>query len=192
VQITPAGITTGAGNINAFSHTVGASFVANSTGIYTTGVVNTATITGLSNTLVLSGNTSKIATLLTNAAEVTNVSATAATGTINYYIASQSVLYYTTAASSTWTPNISFSPTSALDSAMSTGQTISIVFLVTQGTTPYYSSLFSIDNTSITPKWQGGSSPSSGTSSGVDAYTYTIIKTGSAAYTVFASVTSFA
>lgn len=190
VQITPTSITTG-GTINAFSHTVSTSFVANSLGVYTTGVVNTAAITGLSNTLVLAGNSSKIATILTNAAETTNVSATAATGTISYYVASQSVLYYTTAASANWTPNVAFSATTTLNNAMAPNQTITIAFLVTQGSTPYYSSDLYIDGTAVTPKWQGGSAPSAGNADGVDMYTYTIIKTGTSTYTAFASVTQF-
>jgi hypothetical protein len=48
-----------------------------------------------------------------------------------------------------------------------------------------------IDGTSVTPKWQGGSAPTSGNASGIDVYSYTIIKTGSAAYNVLASITQF-
>jgi len=75
---------------------------------------------------------------------------------------------------------------------MSTGQTITIAFMVTNGSTAYYQSAFTIDGTSVTPKWQGGTAPTAGDASSTDIYTYTIVKTGSAAYTVFASVTKFA
>jgi hypothetical protein len=44
----------------------------------------------------------------------------------------------------------------------------------------------------VTPKWQGGTAPTSGNASSIDSYTYVIIKTGSAAFTVLASVTKFA
>ena len=64
--------------------------------------------------------------------------------------------------------------------------------MVTNGATAYYQSSFTIDGTAVTPKWQGGTAPSAGDASAVDIYTYTIVKTGSAAYTVFASVTKFA
>jgi hypothetical protein len=139
----------------------------------------------------LQGNSSSLAAILTNAGETINVSATAATGTINYFVNSQSVLYYTTAATANWTANVSFSSGTTLNSAMADGQVVTISFLATQGGTAYYNNGFKIDNVSITPKWQGGTAPSAGNASGIDAYTYTIIKTGSSAYTVLASVTQF-
>ena len=75
---------------------------------------------------------------------------------------------------------------------MATGQTMTVVFLVTQGSTAYYNSVFQIDGTNVTPKWQGGTAPSSGNASAVDVYTYAITKTASATYTVLASQTKFA
>ena len=74
---------------------------------------------------------------------------------------------------------------------MSTGQTLTIVLMATQGATPYYNSVIQIDGTTITPKYQGGSAWISGNQSGIDVYTYTIIKTGSATYTVLTSQTQF-
>jgi hypothetical protein len=74
---------------------------------------------------------------------------------------------------------------------MSTGESITAAFLVTQGSTAYYNSAVQIDGASVTPKWQGGTAPTVGNASGVDAYTYTIIKTGSAAFTVFAAQVQF-
>jgi hypothetical protein len=75
---------------------------------------------------------------------------------------------------------------------MATGQTVTIAFLVTQGSTAYYASAMTIDGTSVTPKWQGGTAPSVGNASAIDVYTYTITKTASATYTVLASQTKFA
>jgi len=138
------------------------------------------------------GSSSVLAAVLTNAAEVCTVSATAATGTINYDVTTQSVLYYTTNASANWTLNVRASSGTSLNTAMSTGQSLTIAFLVTQGGTAYYESAFQIDGNAITPKWQGGAAPTAGNASGVDVYTYTIVKTGSAAFTVFASQTKFA
>ena len=129
---------------------------------------------------------------LTNTGEVTTVSATAATGTINYDVITQSVLYYTTNASGNWTLNIRGNSTTSLNTFMATNQSITIAFLVTQGSPAYYQSALTIDGSSVTPKWQGGSAPTSGNASGVDIYTVTVIKTGSATYTAFASQTQFA
>jgi hypothetical protein len=63
---------------------------------------------------------------------------------------------------------------------------------VTNGATAYYNSAVQIDGSSVTPKWQGGTAPSTGNSSAIDVYTYTIVKTGSATFTVFASQTKYA
>lgn len=129
---------------------------------------------------------------LTNTGEVATISATAATGTINYDVITQSVLYYTSNSSANWTLNIRGSASTSLNTFMSTGQSITIAFLVTQGATPYYQSALTIDGSSVTPKWQGGSAPTAGNASGVDIYTVTVVKTGSAAFTAFASLTQFA
>jgi hypothetical protein len=149
---------------------------------------NTHTFNSL---VTLSGNTTSLSALLTNAGEPTTISATAATGTINYDISTQSVLYYTTNASANWTVNFRGSSGTSLNTLMSTGQTVTVVFLVTQGTTAYYNSAVQVDGSAVTPKWQGGSAPSAGNASGIDIYAYTIIKTGSAAFTVLASLTQF-
>lgn len=123
--------------------------------------------------------------------EVATTSATAATGTVNFDAVTQSVLYYTTSASANWTLNIRGNSTTTLNSVMTTGQSLTIAFLVTQGATAYYNSALTIDGTSVTPKYQGGTAYTSGNASGIDAYTYTIIKTGSAAFTVLAAQTQF-
>jgi len=119
------------------------------------------------------------------------VSATAATGTINYDVTTQSVLYYTTNASANWTVNFRGSSGTSLDTAMATGEAITVVFLVSQGATAYYNNAVTIDGSSVTPKYQGGTAWSSGNASGIDAYSYTIVKTGSATFTVFAAQTQF-
>ena len=137
------------------------------------------------------GSSSVLAAVFTNAAELVTVSATAATGTINYDVTTQSVLYYTTNASANWTVNFRASSGTSLNTAMATGQSLTVVFLVSQGATAYYNNAITIDGTSVTPKYQGGTAWSSGNASGIDAYSYTIVKTGSAAFTVFASQTQF-
>lgn len=151
-----------------------------------TNVANTFTATQ-----TFTGSTSAIAAVFQDAAEVTTVSATAATGTINYDVTTQSVLYYTTDASANWTVNFRGSSGTSLNTLMSTGQAITVVFLVTQGATARFNNAVQIDGSSVTPKYQGGTAWTSGNASGIDAYSYTIIKTGSAAFTVFASQTQF-
>jgi hypothetical protein len=156
-----------------------------------TDYVAPATATSFTATQTFTGSTTAIAAVFQDAAEVTTISATAATGTINYDVTTQSVLYYTTSASANWTVNVRGNGTTSLDTLMSTGQALTVVFLVTQGATAYYNNAFTIDGTSVTPKYQGGTAYTSGNASGIDAYSYTIVKTGSATFTVFASQTQF-
>jgi len=139
-----------------------------------------------------SGTTSNADMKTSNMLEVDTISATAATGTINYDVTTQSVLFYTSNASGNWTVNFRGSSGTTLDTIMATGESISATFLVTQGSTAYYNSAVTIDGTSVTPKWQGGTAPTSGNASSVDCYTYVIQKTGSATYVVLASQTKFA
>jgi hypothetical protein len=142
-------------------------------------------------TQTFAGSSSLLASIFNNAAEVATVSATASTGTINYDVTTQSVLYYTTSATGNWTMNFRGSSGTSLNTLMSTGQALTVVFLATQGATAYYNNAVTIDGTSVTPKYQGGTAWSSGNASGVDAYSYTIIKTGSATFSVFAAQTQF-
>jgi hypothetical protein len=134
------------------------------------------------------GGSSKFPNIL----ETATVSATAATGTIAFDVITQSVLYYTTNASGNFTLNFRGDGTTSLNTLMATGESISATFLVTNGSTAYYNSAVTVDGSSVTPKWQGGTAPTTGNASSVDVYTYAIVKTGSAAFTIFASVTKFA
>ena len=143
-------------------------------------------------TQTFSGSSSALSIILNDTAEVATVSATAATGTINYDVTTQSVLYYTTNASANWTVNFRASSGTSLNTAMTTGQSVTAAFLVTQGSTAYYNSAVQVDGSSVTPKYQGGTAWAAGNASSVDVYMYTIIKTGNAAFTVFASQTKFA
>jgi len=117
--------------------------------------------------------------------ERTTVSATAATGTINFDAVTQGVLYYTSNASANWTLNVRGSSGVTLDSALATGDAITVSFLVTNGGTAYRHSALTIDGSAVTPKWSGGTAPATGNASSIDAYSFTIIKTASATYTVF-------
>jgi len=129
-------------------------------------------------------------TKIQQALEKSTVSATAATGTVNFDVLTQAVLYYTSNASGNWTLNFRGSGSVTLNNMMLTGESLTVAFLVTQGSTAYYNSVVTIDSVSVTPKWQTAA-PTAGNVSGVDAYSYVIFKTGNAAFTVFASQTRF-
>jgi len=120
------------------------------------------------------------------------VSATAATGTVNLDVVTSSVLIYTTNASANWTLNVRGNSTTTLDSLMSTGEQITVVFESPNGGTAYYPTAFNIDSVAVTPKWLGGTAPASGNINSTDVYVYTIRKTGAATFTVLASQSKFA
>ena len=125
-------------------------------------------------------------------AEKVTTAAIAATGTINYDVLTQAVLNYTSNAAANYTLNIRGDGSNTLNSIMDAGESITIAHIVKQGSTPYYNNAVTIDGSSVTPEWQGGSAPTSGNASSLDVYSYTIIKTGDAAFTALASQTQFA
>lgn len=219
-------------------------------------------------------SSSKLALNLPNIAETATISATAATGTVNYDLLTQSVIYYTTAATGDWTVNARGNSLTTLNSIMGVGQSLTLAFLVqnqnisavtttitiaspavftitgtlpangtpvsfsttgalptglTAGTIYYvinasgstfnvsatvggsaittsgtqsgtqtvtyyglFNNAFQVDGSAVTPKWQGGTTPTYGNNGSIDVYTYTIIKTAATpTYTVLASLTPF-
>lgn len=148
---------------------------------------STDTIVGRATTDTLTNKT------LLSPEERTTVSATAATGTINFDAITQGVLYYTSNASANWTLNIRGSSGATLSSILAVGDAITVTHLVTQGSTAYYNNAVQIDGSSVTPKYQGGTAFAAGNASSIDAYVYTVVKTAATpTYTVFASQTKFA
>jgi hypothetical protein len=125
-------------------------------------------------------------------AEKVTTEATAATGTVNYDVITQAVWNFSSDASGNWTLNIRGDGSNTLNSIMDTGESITVAHIVTQGVTPYYNSAVQVDGSSVTPVWQGGAAPTAGNASSKDVYTYTVVKTGDATFTVLASQTQFA
>jgi hypothetical protein len=125
---------------------------------------------------------------VTSPKEVTTVSGTAITATQNFDALTQGVLYVTASATSNFTLNFRGSSTVTLNTSMAVGASQTVSLLSTNGSTAYYPSAFQIDGTSVTPKWSGGTAPSAGNASAIDAYQFTIIKTASTpTYTVLAA-----
>ena len=124
--------------------------------------------------------------------ELTLTSATAATGAINIDAMVAALDIRTSNATANWTINVRGNAVTTLNSIMSTGEQISIVFESPNGATAYYPTAFNIDGSAVVPKWLGGSAPSSGNINSTDVYVYTIRKTGAATFTVIASQNKFA
>jgi len=125
-------------------------------------------------------------------AEKITVEATAATGTKTFDVLTQALLYYTSNASANYTLNVRGDGSTALNTIMDTGESVTIAHMVTQGGTAYYNNAFQVDGSSITPEWQGGEAPTEGNVNSIDVYTYTIIKTANATFKVLGAQTQFA
>ena len=171
--------------LNDYVLLVGAQTVSDKTLTSTTltsPVINTATISG--------GSADSV--YLISPSEKITISATAATGTVDFDCITQGIVYYTTDASANFTLNFRGNGSNTLNSIMSIGESLSVVFLNTIGSTARYPNAFQIDGASVTPKWSGGTAPSSGNASAIDAYSFSIIKTANATFTVLASTGKFA
>lgn len=157
------------------------------TSIQNTPVGSTTPSTGAFTTLSATGTTS-----LYEIIEKASISASALTGTVNFNVLDGAVAYVTANSAGNWTLNVRGNGSTTLNSVMAIGDSVSIAVMSTNGSTAYYQSAMTIDGNAVTPKWGGGTAPTAGNSNSVDVYAITIIKTGSAAFTVFASQTKFA
>ena len=146
-------------------------------------VSGTLTTPTLSNPTITTG-TSNAAVLISPEERMT-VSATAATGTIQFDADTQGVLYYTTNASGNWTLNVRGTNSTTLASKLATNDAVTVSFLAAQGSTAYYMTALTIDGNAQTVRWSGGTAPAAGNATGIDVYTFTIIKTAATpTYTV--------
>lgn len=169
----------------------------------TTATVSTATI---SNAQISSGTISNVtlasatitgANLTTPASivaqyEKITVTGSAPSATTNFDVITQAVQYFTSNATADFVLNIRGNSSTSLNSVMNTGQAVTVVVLVSVGSTAYIANTIQVDGSTITTKWVNGASPTSSYTSGVVAYTLTVIKTASATWTVLGSQTRFA
>ena len=170
----------------------------------TTGVLSAATAgtdyvapgtaTTFTATQTFNGTSSTAALKEINIIEPASVTAVAPTATTNFYVNTGAVQYITANNANNWTLNFAFSAGTTLNAAMTTNDSLSCTLVTTNTTTAYYLSAVTVDGTGsgVTVKWQGGTAPTSGNVSSIDSYTFVLIKTGSAVYTILASQTKFA
>ena len=146
---------------------------------------------GTSGTVTLSIAASQSDLVIKGFEEDVNVVAAAATGTINFDVATASVWYYTTNATANHTLNFRYDGSNSLSSKLAVGDAITVVWLNTNGATAYYPNVIQIDGSAVTPKVPAAIS--AGNASSIDAYVFTIIKTAATpTYTVLETQTKFA
>lgn len=153
---------------------------------------STTVTNSIATKLALAGGTITGALIVNNTLDIEEVYEkvtvqNSTTGTITFDTTAQAVELYT--ANQTANRTINFSNVNA---NLAIGQSITAAVLMTQGSTAYYLNAYQVDGSSVTPKWSGGSAPTAGNASGIDAYSFTIIKTADATFTVLASVTQYA
>ena len=178
--ITPAKLSTGGP-----SWTSGGALTA--TSIQSTPIGATTPSSGAFTALSATGTTT-----VYEMVEKAAISATGLSGTVNFNALDGAVVYVTANATGNWTLNLRGDGSTTLNSMLATGDTFTFVVMATQGATAYYQSGMQIDGNSVTPKWSGGTAPTAGNASSIDVYTFVVIKTASATFTVLASQTKFA
>jgi hypothetical protein len=157
------------------------------------GTLTVAGAVSMSSTLTVGGalsvaGVSTLSTILEGA----TVTAAAPASTTQFDASTQAVQFYTTNAANNWTLNVRGNVSTSLNTLMSIGQSLSVTVLATQGATPYYQTTMTIDGAAVTVKWQGGITPNAGNANSIDAYTFAIVKTADATFTVLGSQTKFA
>lgn len=162
------------------------SFLANSTA-----TLGNATLTlGSSTTAV--GNLALNNATIENIQEPANITATAANATINIDILSNVVVYCTANATGNFTVNFRGNSGTTFNNAVPANVSVSASLVTAQGATAYYNSLVQVDGSTVVPKWQGGTAPTSGNANSTDTYVYVVMKSAANTYTILASQTKFA
>ena len=94
------------------------------------------------------------------------------------------------------TPNVRYSSSKTLNATMSIGEGITLTIITAVNNAAYYANGLAIDGNNngqnsyvISTNWIGGSAPSDGGASGVDIYTFNVIKTADKAFTIIANQT---
>ena len=114
-------------------------------------------------------------------------------GTFNINVLTNGMVYRTDAnMAGTFTINLRGDGSTTFNSLMDIGATSVYTFYAGSSNTSYVLQNFQIDGSNITEKWNGGSAPSAATGSGTDVYTFNIMKTADATFTVFATFSNFA
>jgi hypothetical protein len=117
-------------------------------------------------------------------------------GTITYYCNEQSVAAYVGNSTSNMTVNITAAAgvtlANQMNSSGSYGSSATVALIVSNGATAYYPTTIQVDGVTRTPRWQGGTAPTSGNVNSWDVYVFTVIQTSGSGFYVLASQTKFA
>ena len=124
--------------------------------------------------------------------EYVNIVATSSTSVTADITTTGTVVYMTADMTGDTTVNVRGDASTTLEDLLAVNESVTVVFLFTNGATAYINNIFQIDQVAQTVKWNGGAAPAAGTPNAIDVYSYTIIKTAANTYTVLGSFSSFA
>jgi hypothetical protein len=143
------------------------------------------------NEFVVPGGGKITSTGLAYLLEKVTVTSGAPSGNLNIDMSTQSVMYWTGNATGNVSANIRGTATQPLNSLLATGQSVTAVIFLPNGPSNFLVTNVYIDNTTVSVAYQGNAAPALGNSNSIDIYSFTILKTASATYKVFASQTQF-
>jgi hypothetical protein len=107
----------------------------------------------------------------------------------NIYLESGMVHYRSGNLGATVPAYIKYSASKNLNDAMAVGESLTVTIIQATNNSSYYINGIQIDGNAITENWIGGSAPSDGGASGVDIYTFNIIKTAANTFVVVGNQT---
>lgn len=114
-----------------------------------------------------------------------------------HYLQTANTWYHNTAATATWTYNITYSSGTTLNSKMADNQSVTAICWVPITDAGQYLSQLQIDGSNVTPEWVDENAPIQAggveevATTGTDVYVFQIIKTADATFNVFASHNHF-
>jgi|9_EtaG_2_1085328.scaffolds.fasta_scaffold08046_2 hypothetical protein len=114
-------------------------------------------------------------------------------GDYNHDLGTHGNVHYSSSnAAAAFTYNLRINSSVSLNSVMAAGDTISFTLMHESNNASYYMTAFKIDGTTQSVKWSGGSAPSAATGSGIDVYTFSIMKLSDASFKSFGTFTNHA
>ena len=120
---------------------------------------------------------------------------TSATGAVNFDCKTQAVYLNSANASGNVQLNFRGDGSTTFADIVPEGKSLTAVYALNNGSTPYYVSDVKIDGTSQLSStkffWAGGTQPSSGNASGMDVYAFTFFRRSASAWTIFADRTFY-
>lgn len=139
----------------------------------------------------VAGSATEVGQLITSSSEkVTLDSSTTGATLIPMQLSAQSILYLS-GLSADARVNLTHSSSASLNTVLSVGECVTITVMIRNSANAYLFKELQIDSVIQTLRWMDGTAPSAATASGTDVYSFTILKTASAAYEVLGSAASY-